>query len=61
MPARQRGEPYRLGRGSWGLRYYDTAGARRRKSGFSSRSEALDWFENVERPRQLGLAVAPTR
>lgn len=59
MPARQRGEPYRLGKG-WGLRFYDEAGRRRRKSGFTSRTEALDWFEKVERPRQLGFAVAPT-
>jgi integrase len=60
MPAKQRGEPYRLGRGSWGLRYYDERGVRRRRSGFTSRSEALDWFERVERPRQLGIAPAPT-
>jgi integrase len=58
MPARQRGEPYRLGKGRWGLRYYDEHGIRRRTSGFTSRTEALDWFENVERKRQLGLPVA---
>lgn len=58
MPAKQRGEPYRLGRGRWGLRFYDETGRRRRRSGFASRTEALDWYETVERPRQLGLAVA---
>ena len=58
MPAKQRGKPYRLGRGSWGLRYYDKGGTRRRRSGFASRTEALDWYETVERPRQLGLPVA---
>jgi hypothetical protein len=58
MPARQRGEPYKLGKGRWGLRYYDESGRRRRQSGFTSRTEALDWFETVERKRQLGLPVA---
>ncbi len=58
MPARQRGEPYKLGKGSWGLRYYDEGGTRRRRSGFTSRTEALDWYQDIERPRQLGLPVA---
>ena len=32
----------------------------RRRSGFASRREALDWFEDVERKRQLGLTPTPT-
>jgi integrase len=57
MPSVQRGQPYKTTRG-WGCRYYDEHGFRQRKSGFKTRSEAIDWFENVERPRQLGLSVA---
>ena len=34
MPATQRGQAYRLGPDRWGLRYYDAAGRRRRKSPF---------------------------
>jgi hypothetical protein len=41
MPALQRGHAYRLGPSRWGLRYYDAAGARRRKSPFLSKSAAL--------------------
>ena len=54
MPAEQRGQPYKLGPGRWGLRYYDEHGKRQRKSGFGSRSDALAWFRDLERPRQLG-------
>lgn len=59
MPAEQRGQPYKLGAGRWGLRYRDEHGKRRRRSPFGSRSAALAWFRDVERPRQLGQAVAP--
>lgn len=59
MPAEQHGQPYKLGPGRWGLRWYDAAGVRRRKSGFRSRSEALAWFRDVERPRLLGLPETP--
>jgi hypothetical protein len=58
MPAEQRGQPYKLGPGRWGLRYYDAGGARKRKSGFSSRSAALAHYRDVLRPQILGLPVA---
>ena len=56
MPAEQRGSVYRTSKG-YGLRWYDENGARRRKAGFSSRSEARRWYEDVERPRMRGEAV----
>jgi hypothetical protein len=56
MPAEQRGSVYRTSKG-YGLRWYDEKGARRRKAGFSSRSEARRWYEHVERPRMRGEAV----
>ena len=55
MPAEQRGQPYRLGPGRWGLRYRDASGARKRKSGFASRSEAYAHYRDVIRPQLLGL------
>ena len=49
MPPIQRGSAYRLGPNRWGLRYYDQAGVRRRKSPFPSRSAALTHFrEHIE-------------
>jgi hypothetical protein len=53
MPAEQRGQPYRTGR-SWGLRWYDEDGKRRRRSGFASRSAALAWYRDVESKRMRG-------
>ncbi len=38
MPPVQRGSAYRLGAGRWGLRYYDAAGHRQRKSPFATKS-----------------------
>jgi hypothetical protein len=42
MLATQRGEAHRLGPHRWGIRTYDTNGARRRNSPFESRSGALE-------------------
>ena len=50
MPAIQRGQAYRLGPNRWGLRYYDAAGKRRRKSPFPSKSAALAHFRDVVEP-----------
>jgi hypothetical protein len=43
MPPTQRGQAYRTSRGAktWGVRWYDADGARRRKSPFPSKSAAL--------------------
>jgi hypothetical protein len=49
VPAEQRGSVYKTSTG-YGIRYYDEGG-RRRQAGFSSRSEARRWFEDVERKR----------
>jgi integrase len=54
MPAIQRGQPYKLGKGRWGLRYYDENGARRRRSPFPSKSAALDHYRNVIEPQLRG-------
>jgi len=56
MPRTQRGSVYKTSKG-FGLRWYDEEGARRRKAGFSSRSAASTWFEDVERPRMRGQAA----
>src|SRR5947209_973109 len=58
MPATQRGQAYRLGPNKWGLRYYDTAGLRRRKSPFPSKSAALEHYRNVIEPELRGEAPA---
>ena len=58
MPPTQRGEAYRLGPNRWGLRYYDAAGKRRRKSPFLSKSAALDHYATVIAPQLRGDAVA---
>lgn len=50
MPAIQRGQAYRLGPNRWGLRYYDPAGARRRKSPFPSKSAALAYYRDTIEP-----------
>lgn len=57
MPADQRGSVYKTTKG-YGLRWYDETGARRRKAGFSSRSEARKWFTDVESKRMRGETVA---
>ena len=56
MPADQRGQVYKTAKG-FGPRWYDEKGARRRKAGFSSRSEARAWFRDVEQPRMRGETV----
>src|SRR5215218_9291388 len=58
MPAIQRGQPYRLGPNRWGLRYYDAAGKRRRKSPFPSKSAALAHYRDVIEPELRGEAPA---
>ena len=57
MPADQQGSVYKTSKG-YGLRWYDENGARRRKAGFTSRSEARAWFRDVELKRMRGEAVA---
>ena len=54
MPATQRGQAYRIGPNRWGLRYYDAAGVRRRKSTFPSKSAALAHFRDVIEPQLRG-------
>jgi integrase len=55
MPAEQRGQPYRLGRGRWGLRYYDRDNVRRRtKEKFPSRTAALNHYRDVVEPMLRG-------
>jgi integrase len=58
MPATQRGQAYRLGPNRWGLRYYDAAGMRRRKSPFPSKSAALAHYRDVIEPQLRGDPVA---
>jgi integrase len=54
MPAIQRGQSYKLGKGRWGLRYYDRDGVRRRKSPFPSKSAALAHYRDVVEPQLRG-------
>src|SRR5829696_154577 len=58
MPATQHGQPYRLGRNRWGLRYYDAEGVRRRKSPFPSKSAALTHYRDVIEPQLRGEPAA---
>lgn len=58
MPIIQRGQAYRLGPKCWGLRYYDAAGVRRRKSPFPSKSAALAHYREVIEPQLRGDPVA---
>src|SRR5213080_2432302 len=60
MPATQRGQAYKLGPHKWGLRYYDTAGKRQRKSPFPSKSAALAHYREYIEPQLRGEA-APAR
>src|SRR5215213_8009992 len=57
MPPVQRGQAYRLGPNRWGLRYYDAAGERRRKSPFPSKSAALSHYRDVIEPQLRGEPV----
>jgi integrase len=54
MPPLQRGQAYRLGSGRWGLRYYDAAGGRQRKSPFPTKSAALAHYRDVIEPQLRG-------
>jgi integrase len=54
MPAIQRGQAYRLGPNRWGLRYYDAAGQRQRKSPFPTKSAALAHYRDVIEPQLRG-------
>src|SRR5829696_4751392 len=54
MPPIQRGQAYRLGPNRWGLRYYDAAGERRRKSPFPSKSAALQHYRDHIEPQLRG-------
>lgn len=58
MPASQRGEPYKLKSGKWGLRSYDAAGVRRRKSPFPSKTAALNHYRDVIEPQLRGEPAA---
>jgi integrase len=58
MPLTQRGQAYRLGPNRWGLRYYDAAGIRRRKSPFPSKSSALAHYRDVIQPQLRGEPAA---
>src|SRR5215211_2851948 len=58
MPPIQRGQAYRLGPNKWGLRYYDAAGERRRKSPFPSKSAALQHYRDVIEPQLRGEPAA---
>ena len=52
MPSVQRGSVVRHGSG-WSARFYDEHGGRRRKGGFQTRTEALEWLA-----RKLGQVEA---
>lgn len=54
MPPTPTGQAYRIGPNRWGLRFYDTAGVRRRKSPFPSKSAALAHFRQVVEPQLRG-------
>lgn len=59
MPPTQRGEAYKLSSGRWGLRYYDSDGARRRASPFASKSAALAHYRQVIEPQLRGDPKPP--
>lgn len=58
MPAEQRGSVYKTAKG-FGIQWRDETGARQRRPGFSSRSEARSWFWDIERKRMRGELVSP--
>jgi integrase len=45
MPSSQRGQVTKTPAGTWGVRYYDENGTRRRQGGFSTKTEAADWLD----------------
>jgi len=53
MPSVQRGQVYKRN-GSWGFRYYDEAGTRRRRGGFKTKGEATAVLENTLEGVRLG-------
>jgi hypothetical protein len=53
MPSVQRGQLYRRN-GSWGFRYYEADGIRRRRGGFQTRKEALQVLDHVLDGVRLG-------
>ena len=58
MPPVQQGQPYRLAKGRWGLRYYDRDGVRRRtREKFPSKSAAREHYRNVIEPQLRGEHV----
>ena len=54
MPAIQRGQAYRLGPNRWGLRWYDAAGVRRRKSPSRASRAALAHYRDMIEPELRG-------
>jgi integrase len=54
MPAHQQGSVYKLGKGRYGIRWYDAEGIRHRKSSFDSRSAARKYYRDVIEPQLLG-------
>src|SRR5947207_1592058 len=54
MPSVQRGQVYKRN-GSWGFRYYDETGTRRRRGGFRTKGEATAVLEN----RLEGVRLGP--
>jgi integrase len=44
MPSTQRGSLHKSPAGTWGARFYDETGARRRQGGFATKSEAGEWL-----------------
>lgn len=46
MPSIQRGSVHKSPAGTWGVRFYDEAGARRRQGGYATKSEAGEWLRN---------------
>lgn len=57
MPATQRGQVDRIGRGRWRLRWYDRDGDRRTKSPFPSKTAAVAYFRDVVEPTLRGEAA----
>jgi integrase len=58
MPPIQRGQAYRLSTNKWGVRYYDAAGERRRKSPFPTKSAALQHYRDHIEPQLRGEPAA---
>ena len=60
MPARARGSTYKTKNG-FGIRWYDRYGGRQYKSGFRSRTEARDWWEQTIAPSSKDAARRSSR